>query len=252
MVLSVDKIEFSYGNAAVLKDVNFKVKKGDFVSILGVNGSGKSTLMKCINRILKFKEGMIFVEDRDIKKMKDIEIARKIGYVPQSSETGFVTVFDAVLLGRKPYIKWDISKKDIELTEKILKIMNLEDYALRYINELSGGELQKVVIARALVQEPQILLLDEPTSDLDLKNQLEVMRIIREVSDTHNIASIVVMHDINLALRYSDKFIILKEGQVFITGGKDIITPEIIKETYGVDVHVEKFEGIPMVIPKSQ
>ncbi|MCZ3365573.1 MULTISPECIES: ABC transporter ATP-binding protein [Methanobacterium] len=252
MVLSVDKIEFSYGNATVLKDVNFKVKKGDFVSILGVNGSGKSTLMKCINRILKFKEGMIFVEDRDLKKMKDIEIARKIGYVPQSSETGFVTVFDAVLLGRKPYIKWDISKKDIELTENILKVMNLEEYALRYINELSGGELQKVVIARALVQEPQILLLDEPTSDLDLKNQLEVMKIIREVSDTHNIASIVVMHDINLALRYSDKFIILKEGQVFTTGGKEVITPEIIKETYGVDVHVKNFEGVPMVIPKSQ
>ncbi|MEL7670585.1 ABC transporter ATP-binding protein [Methanobacterium sp.] len=252
MVLSVDKIEFSYGNAAVLKDVNFKVKKGDFVSILGVNGSGKSTLMKCINRILKFKDGMIFVEDRDIKKMKDIEIARKIGYVPQSSETGFVTVFDAVLLGRKPYIKWDVSKNDIELTEKILKVMNLEEYALRYINELSGGELQKVVIARALVQEPQILLLDEPTSDLDLKNQLEVMRIIREVSDTHNIASIVVMHDINLALRYSDKFIILKEGQVFTTGGKEVITPEIIKETYGVDVHVKNFEGVPMIIPKSQ
>ena len=252
MVLSVDKIEFSYGNATVLKDVNFKVKKGDFVSILGVNGSGKSTLMKCINRILKFKEGMIFVEDRDLKKMKDIEIARKIGYVPQSSETGFVTVFDAVLLGRKPYIKWDVSKKDIELTENILEVMNLEEYALRYINELSGGELQKVVIARALVQEPQILLLDEPTSDLDLKNQLEVMSIIREVSNTHNIASIVVMHDINLALRYSDKFIILKEGQVFTTGGKEVITPEIIKETYGVDVHVEKFEGIPMIIPKSQ
>lgn len=252
MVLSVDKVEFSYGNATVLKDVNFKVKKGDFVSILGVNGSGKSTLMRCINRILKFKDGMIFVEDRDIKKMKDIEIARKIGYVPQSSETGFVTVFDAVLLGRKPYIKWDVSKKDIELTEKILKVMNLEEYALRYINELSGGELQKVVIARALVQEPQILLLDEPTSDLDLKNQLEVMRIIREVSDTHNIASIVVMHDINLALRYSDKFIILKEGQVFTTGGKEVITPEIIKETYGVDVHVKNFEGVPMIIPKSQ
>jgi len=252
MILSVDKVEFSYGSATVLKDVNFKVKKGDLVSILGVNGSGKSTLMKCINRILRFNNGMIFVEDRNLKRMKEIEIARKIGYVPQSSETGFVTVFDAVLLGRKPYIKWDVSKKDIELTEEILKVMNLEEYALRYINELSGGELQKVVIARALVQEPKILLLDEPTSDLDLKNQLEVMNIIKEVSCAQNIASIVVMHDINLALRYSDKFIILKEGQVFTTGGKEVITPEIIKETYGVDVHVKNFEGVPLVIPKSQ
>jgi len=252
MVLSVNKVEFSYGSVPVLCDVNFEVKKGDFISILGVNGSGKSTLMKCINRILRFKEGMIFVEDRDLKQMKSIEIAQKIGYVPQTSEKGFVTVFDAVLLGRKPYIKWDVSQKDIELTEEILKIMGLEEYSLRYINELSGGELQKVVIARALVQEPQILLLDEPTSDLDLKNQLEVMKILKEVSSTKNIASVVVMHDINLALRYSDKFIILKDGQVFTSGGKEVITPEIIKKTYGVDVHVTNFEGIPVVIPKSQ
>lgn len=252
MVLSVNKVEFSYGNIPVLKDINLKAKKGDLISILGVNGSGKSTLMKCINRILRFEKGMIFVEDMNIKKMKDIEIARKIGYVPQSSEKGFITVFDAVLLGRKPYIKWDVSKKDIKITEEILKVMNLEKYAFRYINELSGGELQKVVIARALVQEPQILLLDEPTSDLDLKNQLEVMKIIREISNTQNIATIVVMHDINLAVRYSDKFIILKEGKVFTTGGKEVITPKIIKETYGVDVHVENFEGIPLVIPKSK
>ncbi len=252
MVLSVNKVEFSYGSVPVLCDVNFEVKKGDFISILGVNGSGKSTLMKCINRILRFKEGMIFVEDRDLKQMKAIEIAQKIGYVPQTSEKGFVTVFDAVLLGRKPYIKWDVSQTDIELTEEILKIMGLEEYSLRYINELSGGELQKVVIARALVQEPQILLLDEPTSDLDLKNQLEVMKILKEVSSTKNIASVVVMHDINLALRYSDKFIILKDGQVFTSGGKEVITPEIIKKTYGVDVHVTNFEGIPVVIPKSQ
>ncbi|AIS33138.1 MULTISPECIES: ABC transporter ATP-binding protein [Methanobacterium] len=250
MVLSVNKVEFSYGNVPVLRDVNFEVQKGDFISILGVNGSGKSTLMKCINRILSFKDGIILVEDRDLKEMKNIEIAQKIGYVPQNSETGYITVFDAVLLGRKPYIKWDVSRGDIELTEKVLKVMGLEDYSLRYINELSGGELQKVVIARALVQEPQILLLDEPTSDLDLKNQLEVMKIIKDVSSTQKIASVVVMHDINLALRYSDKFIILKDGQVFTTGGKEVITPEIIKETYGVDVHVTNYEGIPVVIPK--
>jgi iron complex transport system ATP-binding protein len=252
MILSVDKVEFSYGNVPVLKDVNFEVEKGDMVSILGVNGSGKSTLMKCINRILKFNNGMIFVEDRDVKKMKEIEIAQKMGYVPQTSETGFITVFDAVLLGRKPYIKWDISKNDIKLTKEVLNLMNLEKYALRYINELSGGELQKVVIARALVQEPQVLLLDEPTSDLDLKNQLEVMNIIKKISFDHKIASIVVMHDINLALRYSDKFIMLKEGEVFTAGGREVVTPETIKEVYGVDVHVKNFEGIPMIIPKSQ
>ncbi|RJS49776.1 MAG: iron ABC transporter ATP-binding protein [Methanobacterium sp.] len=251
MILSVDKVGFSYKSDPVLQDVNFNVKKGDLVSILGVNGSGKSTLIKCINCILKYKQGVIQVENRNIKKMKGIEVAQKIGYVPQKSDAGFLTVFDAVLMGRKPYIKWDVSKKDIKLTERILKVMGLESYALRYINELSGGELQKVVIARALVQDPQILLLDEPTSDLDLKNQLEVMNIIKDVSQEHKIASLVVMHDINLALRYSDKYIILKEGRVFSTGGPEIITPETIKEAYGVEVQIENFQGFPLIIPKA-
>lgn len=251
MILSVDKVGFSYKSDPVLQDVNFNVKKGDLVSILGVNGSGKSTLIKCINCILKYKQGVIQVENRNIKKMKGIEVAQKIGYVPQKSDTGFLTVFDAVLMGRKPYIKWDVSKKDIKLTERILKVMGLEAYALRYINELSGGELQKVVIARALVQDPQILLLDEPTSDLDLKNQLEVMNIIKDVCQEHRITSLVVMHDINLALRYSDKFIILKEGRVFSTGGPEIITSEAIKEAYGVEVQIENFQGFPLIIPKA-
>lgn len=251
MVLSVNEIDFSYGNVRILDDVNFKVKSGDLVSVMGVNGSGKSTLMKCINRILKFESGVIMVDDEDTRGMKNIEIAQKIGYVPQTSETGFITVFDAVLLGRKPYIKWDVSRKDLLLTKRVLNLMNLEEYALRYINELSGGELQKVVIARALVQEPKVLLLDEPTSDLDLKNQLEVMNIIKKVSADHKIASIVVMHDINLALRYSDKFIMLKSGEVFATGGREIITPETIREVYGVEAIVKNFEGTPMVIPKS-
>jgi iron complex transport system ATP-binding protein len=251
MILSVDKVGFSYKSDPVLQDVNFNVKKGDLVSILGVNGSGKSTLIKCINCILKYKQGVIQVENRNIKKMKGIEVAQKIGYVPQKSDTGFLTVFDAVLMGRKPYIKWDVSKKDIKLTERILKVMGLEAYALRYINELSGGELQKVVLARALVQDPQILLLDEPTSDLDLKNQLEVMNIIKDVCQEHRITSLVVMHDINLALRYSDKFIILKEGRVFSTGGPEIITSEAIKEAYGVEVQIENFQGFPLIIPKA-
>lgn len=160
-----------------------------------------------------------------------------------------MTVFDTVLLGRKPHIKWEITDRDIEITYKVLKLLNLEDYALRYTNELSGGELQKVIIARALVQEPQILLLDEPTNNLDLKNQLEVMKIIRDISKSQNIASIVVMHDLNLALRYSDKFIMLKDGKIFAEGDRSIINPENIKAVYGVNAFVENIRGIPVVIP---
>ncbi len=249
MILSVDGVEFSYNSKKILENVEFKVNRGDVVSILGVNGAGKSTLIKCINKILKPKKGTILIDDYDINKLNNLEIAKKMGYVPQRADGNYMTVFDAVLLGRKPHIKWEISEKDIEITHKFLKLMDLEDYALRYTNELSGGELQKVVIARALVQEPNILLLDEPTNNLDLKNQLESLRIIRDISKSQNIASIIVMHDLNLALRFSDKFIMLKDGKIFAEGGKEVITPENIKEVYGVRAHVDEYRGIPVVVP---
>jgi len=150
MILSVDDIEFSYKSKKILENVKFKVNRGDVVSILGVNGAGKSTLIKCINKILKPKKGAILIDNYNIDKLDNLEIAKKIGYVPQRADGNYMTVFDAVLLGRKPHIKWEISEKDIEITHKFLKLMDLEDYALRYTNELSGGELQKVVIARAL------------------------------------------------------------------------------------------------------
>jgi len=249
MILSVDGVEFAYRSRKVLNNIKFEVKRGEVVSILGVNGAGKSTLLKCINKILKPKRGTILIDNFDIRQLDNLELAKKVGYVPQRAEGNYMTVFDAVLLGRKPHIKWEVSDRDIEITHKVLKLLNLEDYALRYTNELSGGELQKVIIARALVQEPQILLLDEPTNNLDLKNQLEVMRIIRDISKSQNIASIVVMHDLNLALRYSDKFIMLKDGVIYAEGGKEIINPENIRAVYGVDAYIENVKGIPVVVP---
>ena len=249
MILSVDGVEFAYRSRKVLNNIKFEVKRGEVVSILGVNGAGKSTLLKCINKILKPKRGTILIDNFDINQLDSLELAKKVGYVPQRAEGNYMTVFDAVLLGRKPHIKWEVSDRDIEITHKVLKLLNLEDYALRYTNELSGGELQKVIIARALVQEPQILLLDEPTNNLDLKNQLEVMRIIRDISKSQNIASIVVMHDLNLALRYSDKFIMLKDGVIYAEGGKEIINPENIRAVYGVDAYIENVKGIPVVVP---
>ncbi|CAB3289465.1 ABC transporter related protein [Methanocaldococcus lauensis] len=249
MILSIDGVEFSYKSRKILNNIKFEVERGEVVSILGVNGAGKSTLLKCINKILKPKRGTILIDNFDINKLDNHELAKKVGYVPQKAEGNYMTVFDAVLLGRKPHIKWEITDRDIEITYKVLKLLNLEDYALRYTNELSGGELQKVIIARALVQEPQILLLDEPTNNLDLKNQLEVMKIIRDISKSQNIASIVVMHDLNLALRYSDKFIMLKDGKIFAEGDRSIINPENIKAVYGVNAFVENIRGIPVVIP---
>lgn len=248
MILLVNGIEFSYRSKKVLKDVRFKVNKGDVVSILGVNGAGKSTLLKCMNKILKPKKGAILVDDLDLAQLKGSEIAKKMAYVSQSVNGSYISVFDSVLLGRRPHIKWEVSKKDLEITGKVLELMGLEDYALRYTKELSGGELQKVAIARALAQEPEILLLDEPTNNLDLKSQMAVMSIIKDISRGQKISSIVVMHDLNLTLRFSDKFIMLKDGMIFSEGNSEVINSENIREVYGVNAYVDHYNGIPIVV----
>jgi len=137
MILSVDDVEFSYQSKSVLKNVKFKVNKGEVVSILGVNGAGKSTLLKCVNRMLKPKKGAILVDNFNLNTLNSEEIARKMAYVSQSVNGNYINVFDAVLLGRKPHIKWEVSKKDLEITGNILRLMNLEEHALRYTKELS-------------------------------------------------------------------------------------------------------------------
>lgn len=141
------------------------------------------------------------------------------------------------------------TQRDLKVVENVLRLLGLEEYSFRYIDELSGGELQKVVIARALAQEPRVLLLDEPTSSLDLKNQYEVLQIIKDAVKEQNIAAVVVMHDLNLALRFSDKFLLMKNGRVFAFGGMEIITSENIAGVYGIRVALENIAGIPVVVP---
>ncbi|MEW6425495.1 MAG: ABC transporter ATP-binding protein [Bacillota bacterium] len=249
MILSVQGVEFTYPSRAVLKEIRFTVEKGDCLAILGPNGVGKSTLLKCVNKILKPQKGTILIEKDELRKLGRPEVARRIGYVAQRSEGGRVTVFDAVVLGRKPHLKWDVSANDLEIVHRTLQLMQLDHFALRFLDELSGGELQKVVIARALAQEPQVLLLDEPTSNLDLKNQLEVLRIIKGVVAEENIAAIVTMHDLNLAARFAGKFLLLKGGTVFAAGGFEVMTPENIEAVYAVPVAVERLRDVPVVVP---
>ncbi|MEA1939890.1 MAG: ABC transporter ATP-binding protein [Candidatus Caldatribacteriota bacterium] len=249
MILELKNIEFSYNGSPVLRGIEFAVRKGEIISILGVNGAGKSTLLKCINGILKPQKGEIFIDHINIKKTSRTEIAKALAYVPQRSEQSFITVFDAVLLGRKPYIKWDVTKNDIEITERVLSALGLKKFSLRYINELSGGEFQKVVIARALVQQPKVILLDEPTNNLDPKNQFEVIDIIKKNSKRKGISSVIVMHNVNLAVRLSDRFVLLKEGKVFAEGGLEIITKDNIEKVYGISVTVENIRGITVILP---
>lgn len=249
MKLAVNNVVFSYPSHLVLKNVKFEVKNGDCLAILGTNGVGKSTLLKCINKILMPQQGVITIEKDEVSKLTRREVARRVGYVPQRHEGGRFTVFDAIILGRKPHISWDISAQDLEIVNKAIKLLGLEPFSLRYIDELSGGELQKVVIARALAQEPRVMLLDEPTSNLDLKNQLDVLNIIKKVVKEQQIAALVTMHDLNLAIRFANKFIFLKKGTIFAAGGFEIITPENIEAVYAVPVAVEEYHAIPVVVP---
>jgi iron complex transport system ATP-binding protein len=171
MILSVDGLSFRYNSHPVLQDVTFEAPSGQILGVLGVNGAGKSTLLKCINKVLQPHSGSVLLDGTNLLRLRGDAVARRIGYVPQRYNADQVTVFDAVLLGRKPHIKWAATERDLRVVERLLKLMGLEAYALRSVSTLSGGEAQKVVIARALAQEPKVLLLDEPTSSLDLRNQ---------------------------------------------------------------------------------
>ena len=198
--LNVDGVTFGYRSASVLNEINVKVARGEILAILGPNGVGKSTLLKCMNFILRPKRGTVILNGFDLTMMDANDIAKNVGYVAQRSESARMTVFDSVLLGRKPYISWKITDQDYQLVEDALCKFGLSDMQLRYIDEISGGELQRVCLCRAIVQDPSVLLLDEPTSSLDLCRQMDILMTIREVVDLHNVATVMTMHDLNLAL----------------------------------------------------
>lgn len=249
MILSINGIEFGYRSRDVLNDISFSVNPNEILTILGPNGVGKTTLLKCINRIHHPRAGSIMIEEEDILKMDLLEVAKRVGYVPQHCEKGRLTAYDAILLGRRPHITWNTSENDLKIVDAAIKRLRMQDLSMQYIDEMSGGELQKVSVARALVQEPKLMLLDEPTSSLDLRNQQEILKIIKEIVRGHPVSAVMTMHDINTALRFSDKFVLLKGGKIYAAGGHEVITPEMIREVYDVEVCVETFRQNPVVIP---
>ncbi len=249
MIFNVKGLSFQYPGRPVLDDVSFSLREGDCLAILGVNGAGKSTLLKCINKILKPHKGSVHLRENDIHDLVPRDLAKRMAYVAQKQEGARMTVFDSVLLGRKPYIEWDASERDLEIVQRAIESLDLQPYALRYMNELSGGEMQKVVLARALTQEPEVLLLDEPTSSLDLKNQLEVVHTVRSIAKKRQMTAIVTMHDLNLALRFADRFIMLRDGEIYAAGGREVITPQNVEAVYSVQVSVHVIDDMPVVIP---
>ena len=247
-ILDVKNLNFSWGSNEVLKDISFSIKANEVVAILGVNGAGKSTLIKCLNRILTPKSGEINISPSwnsgknsilvNISSLDLVELSKTMSYVPQNVSTSFsMDVFDVVLLGRKPHLNWKISDGDRDKVSETLRYLNLEDFAFRKFNEISGGERQRVIIAKAIAQNPNLFLFDEPTSDLDLKNQIQIMKCIREIIKNNNNlkSALIAIHDINIAAKYSDKILLLSNGSIMAYGSpSQVLTEENIAEVFGV------------------
>jgi iron complex transport system ATP-binding protein len=283
--ISVENLTLSYEKNLVLNNINFSIKKGSVVTLVGPNGCGKTTLLKIINGFLRQNEGTVYIDSRNIEEIANRELARVMGHVSQMHKSSFpFSVLDVVLTGRMPYISMFSTpgKEDIEKAYQVLEFMGIAHFARRPYTQISGGERQMVMIAKALAQEPDFLLLDEPTSFLDLKNQIHVLKTIISLAKTRNITVLMTLHEPNHALLFSDEIILLrklhgpengnfssryehgletspeKEGilafpeENIVSSGapEKVMTPEKIKEAYDIDVEVLEYKGKRMIIPE--
>ena len=252
--MKVEKLCFSYGKKEILKNVNLSLKNGRFVGILGPNGCGKSTLLKNILRILSPNSGVITLENKKLEDYSLKELAKILGFVPQKTVLSMpLTVEDIVLTGRFCHLKSQFSgydKNDVKKAYEIMGLLDVAQFAKRNANSLSGGEFQRVLLARALVSEPRVLLLDEPTSALDLNYAVEMMKICEKLTKELNLLSVAVMHDLNLAAMFCDKIVMLKDGEIRYGGGvKQLFTKEILNEIYGLKCEILQHGGMPFVVP---
>ena len=242
--LQVNNLEFGYKDDLVIKDISFNVKKGKFISIIGPNGSGKSTLLKTLNNLYRPSKGRILLEGRDINSFKKREIAQKIALVPQDTNIDYdFTVEDIVMMGRHPY-KNRFEKEndnDYKIINQALEMTNTLGLKKRLITEISGGERQRVIIAKALAQEPSMIFLDEPTSNLDINHQMDILNLLKTFNEEQETTVVLVIHDINLAARYSDEIILLDKGRILGKGSpEEVITVKNIEQAYNMKVAIEK------------
>lgn len=237
MVIEVEVkgVKVYYKSIKALDGVTLSVKNGEILSVVGPNGAGKSTLLKVINGVLRPKIGTVYIDQKSLSDMSPREAAKRIGLVPQKIQlTGMLTVYDFVMTGRRPYIDFTPSKRDEEKVYEALKTVGAMSLLERSLEELSGGELQRVIIARALAGEPEVLLLDEPTNSLDLKYQIEIQKIVKSLR-SKGLIIIMAIHDLTYAYRISDKILMLNNGRVFAAGKpEEVLTPKNILEVYGV------------------
>ncbi|MGM0508808.1 MAG: heme ABC transporter ATP-binding protein [Fusobacteriota bacterium] len=253
--IKIKNLDFAYKKEKVLKNINLSIKNGEITSIIGPNGSGKTTLLKLMLDLLTFKRGDIKISDKSIKKYSKKELSQKISYVSQQVNFNFdFTVYDIVMMGRYPYVSR--FSKETNRDKKIVKEAMETTYTWKFrqksINELSGGELQRVIIARSIVQNSEIMMLDEPISHLDIHHQMEIMDTLKKINAKKNTTVITVLHNINLAVQYSDKIILLDKGKIIANGDpREVISYENIKKVYKMNFMIidHPKNGLPYIIP---
>lgn len=253
MRMSVRNLVQGYGSKTILDDISFDVDTGEVLALLGPNGSGKSTLIKTICNIMEPRSGRILIDETPIEDIDITDLAKIVSYVPQSTAADtYTTVMDTVLLGRKPYVTWSYRQKDIDYALDAMKAMRIIGYSSRDVSDLSGGQRQRVFLARSLAQCPSFFIFDEPTSALDLKHQMNTTIKMREVVHDKGAGMVIALHDINLAMNYSDKVLMLKNGKIFAYGTPDeTITEENIRAVYGVESRIMEAEGRRFILPMS-
>ncbi len=236
MEVIVSQLTKRYGDIPAIAGVSFEVHPQEIVALVGPNGSGKSTLIKTMATIYNPTSGSITFDGEEIFTADPVDLATRVGYVPQHfTYTLYSSVFETILLGRRRHIKWSVSAEELTRVQEALDTLGISHLAGKNMDQLSGGERQKVFIARALAQDPALYLFDEPTSALDIRHQIDVMEIMREVTQSHNAAMIIAVHDLNLAYRYADVVVMLDHG-IRVGYGKpdNVLTPSGIEEVYGV------------------
>ena len=233
IILDIKNLTFAYEKKIILDNISFSLNEGEVGVLVGLNGAGKTTILKNIANIVKTKQGEIILDGKNKNDYKPNEYASKIAYVPQIINYESETVIDTILIGRIPMF-YTPSKEDYEKVYEVIEQLHIEHLAMENVQKLSGGEKQKIAIARALAGEAKLMLFDEPTANLDLKGQYETMSLIRSLKEK-GVSILISMHDINHALDVGDNFIVLKDKKVYCSGNEEIMTASLLHEVYGMD-----------------
>lgn len=246
-------VYFAYGDDDAVSGVTFSAGEGEFVSLLGPNGSGKTTLLRLLSGVLRPRKGSVTLFGADIATMPRRSVARTVAVVPQETTSVFpFTVEEIVLMGRFPHLGpyGFEGERDVEAAREAMRLTDTLQLASRHIEELSGGERQRVIVARALAQEAGVLLLDEPTTFLDIRHQLDVAKLVKDLQHRRNLTVVAASHDLNLAAAVSDRFVLLSGGRVYAQGTADeVLTADVLGRAYGAAVETGRINGRPFVLP---